>query len=49
MIEADEIAEGFKMIEIGLLPEDWEIMKFVDSIVKERRIILDSILQSEYN
>jgi len=29
MIEAAEIAEGFKMTEIGQLPEDWEVHKLV--------------------
>jgi type I restriction enzyme S subunit len=28
MTEAAEIVEGFKMTEIGLLPEDWEVKKF---------------------
>lgn len=48
MTVAEETTESFKESEQGLLPEDWGIIKFIDSIVKERRIIPDSILQSEY-
>lgn len=50
MIEmsAINIPEGFKMTEIGLLPEDWEVIKFVDSMDKERRPIPDPILKRDY-
>jgi len=37
MIEAAEIAEGFKMTEIGLLPEDWEALKLGDAVSKTKQ------------
>jgi len=38
---------GFKQTEIGLIPEDWEVVKFEDSILS-RRIKVGKIKQQEY-
>ena len=38
---------NFKQTEIGLIPEDWEVVRFEDSILK-RRIKVGKIKQQEY-
>jgi type I restriction enzyme S subunit len=48
MTLAEEIIVGFKETEIGLLPEDWKVIKFIDCLQKEKRLIPDSIPRSDY-
>ena len=43
-----EIPEGFKMTELGPLPEEWEVVRFSDCRAKQTIKIPPSILKSEY-
>jgi type I restriction enzyme S subunit len=40
--------EGFKITEIGLLPEEWEVIPFTDSLGRRSGNIPDSIQRGEY-
>jgi type I restriction enzyme S subunit len=44
----NNIPEGFKMTELGPLPEEWEIIPFINSVGRRAGNIPDSIQRAEY-
>jgi len=44
----EDLPEGFKMTELGPLPEEWEVVKFSDCRAKQKIKIPPSVLKSEY-
>jgi len=47
-MEMNAIPDGFKMTELGMLPEEWVVVRFSDCRAKQRLKIPPSILKSEY-
>jgi len=46
-MSSKEIPEGFKMTELGMVPEEWEVVRFERSILK-KRIKVGKVRQQDY-